>query len=112
MNLPRGMFPLLETPFDETGAVDFASLERLTEDVVTSGVGGVLAPLVASEVHSLTVDERRAIVELASRQIRRRIAFVAGASSDDPDVCRGSARLAGDLGCDGYLVAVPAQLYS
>lgn len=112
MSLPRGIFPLLETPFDESGAVDYASLECLVEDVVHSGVSGVLAPLVASEVHALTEAERRSIVEISWRLIRRRLCLVVGASSEDPAVCRSFARLAGELGCNAYLVAVPTALYA
>jgi 4-hydroxy-tetrahydrodipicolinate synthase len=109
--LPAGIVPLLETPFDEAGAIDFDSLGRLIDDVIAGGVNGLMAPLVASEVHALAVEERIELVAFCARAIRHRVPFVVGASSDDPETCRRFARLAEELGSDAYLVAIPNELY-
>lgn len=102
---------MLETPFDERGRVDFDSLHRLIEDVIQGGIHGLMAPLVASEVHSLTVDERIQIVSTAVATIRHRVPFVVGASSNLAEECRAFAALAAEIGADAYLVAVPGGFY-
>lgn len=58
-----GVFPVLCTPFDELGAVDLGSLDRLADFVLASGASGLTVGGVASEVHKLADEERRAIVE-------------------------------------------------
>jgi 4-hydroxy-tetrahydrodipicolinate synthase len=110
--LPRGIVPLLDTPFDEKGSIDRESLVRLIEDVIRGGVQGLMAPLVASEVHALSGAEREEIVRLCVQTIHDRVPFVVGASSDQPEECRRFAALAEEVGAAAYLVAVPAALYA
>jgi dihydrodipicolinate synthase/N-acetylneuraminate lyase len=109
--LPKGIFPLLETPFDEKGEIDLESLSRLIEDTIAGGVAGLMAPLVASEVHALSLEERETIVRHVATAIAGRIPFVVGASSDRVDECRHFARLAEEVGASAYLVAVPQAAY-
>ncbi len=109
--LPKGIFPLLETPFDEQGNIDYESLTNLIEEVIQAGAHGVMAPLVASEVHALSMDEREKIIRHAVRMIADRVPFVAGASSESAEECRHFASLAEQAGASAYLVAVPPALY-
>jgi dihydrodipicolinate synthase/N-acetylneuraminate lyase len=110
--LPKGIVPLLETPFDENGKLDCDGLLNLVEDTIASGVNGLTAPLVASEVHALSDDERERVITIAARAIGGRVPFIAGASSDHPEVCRRFARLAEQVAAAAYVVAVPAALYN
>ena len=64
-NLPRGIVPLLETPFLENGAIDYDSLHKLVEHSINGGANGLTAPLVASEVQALSISRTRAIGEKA-----------------------------------------------
>jgi len=109
--LPKGFVPLLETPFFENGEMDCESLLALVEDTIEGGVNGLTAPLVASEVHALSNAEREQVVRLAAKAIAGRVPFIVGASSEDPEVSRQFARLAEQVGADGYVVAVPNPLY-
>ena len=47
--LSKGIVPLPDTPFHESGAIDFESSALLIEDVIQGGVNGLMAPLVASD---------------------------------------------------------------
>ena len=109
--LPRGFVPLLETPFFEDGSIDYDGLLALIEDTIAGGTNGLTAPLVASEVHALTKEERQQIITIAAAAIGGRVPFIAGASSDDPDLARHFARIAADTGATAYIVAVPPALY-
>ncbi|HLV86230.1 MAG TPA: dihydrodipicolinate synthase family protein [Candidatus Sulfotelmatobacter sp.] len=109
--LPRGIVPLLETPFLEDGGVDYDSLQKLVEHSIAGGTNGLTGPLVASEVHALSIAEREQIVKISAEAIDGRVPFIVGASSDDPQICRSFARLAERVEAAAYLVAVPNNLY-
>ena len=109
--MPRGIVPLLETPFDEKGAIDLESLTRLIHDTISGGVAGLMAPLVASEVHALSLQEREKVVRHIATVVAGRIPFIVGASSDNVEDCRDFARLAEGVGASAYLVAVPQACY-
>jgi 4-hydroxy-tetrahydrodipicolinate synthase len=109
--LPKGIVPLIETPFLDGGGIDYDSLLRLIEETIAGGANGLTAPLVASEVHSLSNIEREELVTQAARAIAGRVPFIVGASSNDPETCRQFAKLAQAVGATAYLVAVPNLLY-
>ena len=107
----HGIISVVQTPFDERGAVDEASLVRLVEETLACGVNGFLVPVVASEVAELTADERRRIVRLVAATVRGAVRLIVGASSDDPKQCVEQALVASEIDAAAYLVAVPAELY-
>lgn len=109
--LPRGMVPLLETPFLDNGSIDYDSLNRLVEHSITWGTNGLTAPLVASEGQALSLLEREELVKIVYGTIGGRVPFILGASADDPEICRSFAKLAGEVNAAAYLVAVPNALY-
>jgi len=109
--LPRGIVPVLQTPFDERGAVDETSLARLVDSAVAAGASGLLAPAVASEVSTLDAGERGRIVRVAAQAARGRVALIVGASADEASRCVAHAVEAGGIGAAAYLVAVPRGLY-
>lgn len=57
-----GIFPMLVTPFDESGAVALDELSSVTNYQLRAGVSGVSILGLAAEAETLTVDERTAIV--------------------------------------------------
>jgi dihydrodipicolinate synthase/N-acetylneuraminate lyase len=110
-NLPRGIVPLLETPFLDNGAVDYDGLPKLIEYSIAAGANGLTAPLMASEVTALSQGERERIVTVAAGAIAGRLPFIVGATSEDPEVCRFFAKLTEKVSATAYLVAVPNSLY-
>jgi len=109
--LPRGIVPVLQTPFNNGGAVDDESLVKLIATALRGGASGFLAPVVASEVEFLTRQERDEVIRIVSGEIAGRVPFIVGASSDDPDECRHFASLAKQARATAWLVAVPQALY-
>ncbi len=110
--LPKGIVPVLQTPFDREGRIDFESLKRLVTDALRAGASGLLAPAVASEVGYLSADEREQLIRFTAAATKRRIPFVVGASSDAAAECAGFARLAEDVEATAYLLTVPEALYN
>ena len=109
--LERGIVPVIQTPFDSQGAVDYASLHNLVEDAIAGGANGFLVPAVASEVSCLTAEERTKIVRRVAEITAGRVPIIVGASDTRPRVCIEQARMAREVGAAAYLVAVPTELY-
>lgn len=87
-----GTFPVLCTPFRADGAIDTGDFDRLVEFVVACGADGCVYPGVASEVDTLTPDERAAMVARLGARLVGRIPFIVGASAATP--AETSARIA------------------
>ncbi|UKI33603.1 MAG: dihydrodipicolinate synthase family protein [Lentisphaeria bacterium] len=56
--LGRGIWPVVLTPFIDTGAIDFASYRNLLEWYIGNGVDGLFAVCLSSELYQLTASER------------------------------------------------------
>jgi dihydrodipicolinate synthase/N-acetylneuraminate lyase len=110
--MPCGIVPVIDTPFDENGAVDQVSHARVIDDAIAAGATGLVGPVVASEVHALTREEREAMVRFCARAINHRVPYIVGASSSSAEESRRYAALAEEVGAEAYLVAVPDALYS
>jgi 2-keto-3-deoxy-L-arabinonate dehydratase len=68
-----GVLPVLGLPFDNTGALDLHSLERVVHQCIESKVSGVVCFGLASELYKISDSERvqilRVVMETADRQI-------------------------------------------
>ena len=93
-----GVFPVLQSPFDNQDRLDCAVLSCEVEFCIRAGVHGVVYPAIASEFQYLTDDERRAgvraVIEAAAGRIPV-VAGVAGASGAQASVYAEDAREAG-----------------
>ncbi len=105
--LLAGVFPIVSSPFRTDGALDRASLERLTDFISASGVEGAVYPAIASEFATLTPDERREGVEIVARAIADRVAFVVGVSDETPERSAAHARQAAAVGADAVMLLAP-----
>lgn len=108
--IPAGIIPIINTPFGAAGELDLGSLERALEQAVADGVAGCIVPAVASEVHKLTIAERRSLLEATLRFVAGRIPVIGGASAEDFEDVREAARHAMGAGCAAVLVQVPERL--
>ena len=105
-----GVFPVLPTPFDATGAPDATGLATLVRYLLRSGVDGMTFPGVASEVATLSETERAELTALVIREVAGRVPVVAGVSSNDAAVTLRLARLAAGQGAAALMIAAPATL--
>jgi 4-hydroxy-tetrahydrodipicolinate synthase len=92
---PHGLYIPLITPFTDDGELATEALEKLAHDVIDSGAAGLVALGTTGEHATLTVAERRAVLDVAARVCRERgTALIAGAGSNDT---AGTARELRDL---------------
>ena len=73
-----GIYQILQTPFDNEGAIDWDSFASQIDFCLAAGVQGLVAPALASEFFTLSDAERKQTVEFAADAIAGRLPFVVG----------------------------------
>lgn len=68
VEIGRGVWPVMLTPFEDGGAIDWAALDELVEWYIGSGAAGLFAVALSSEMYQLSPEER---VALATRVVAR-----------------------------------------
>ena len=99
----RGVFIIMQTPFEESLAVDEASLRRETDFLVRCGVHGMVWPAGAGETHTLSHDERLRFSKTVVEEARGRIPVVIGVHAPNKFEAVEYARHATAIGADAML---------
>jgi 4-hydroxy-tetrahydrodipicolinate synthase len=105
----EGIFPIMQTPFTDAGALDTDTLAREVQFLDRIGVQGMVWPQLASEYGSLSYEERIAGAEAimqANRALNARPAVVIGVQAADIESAVKYARHADKLAADA-IVAIP-----
>lgn len=105
-----GAFPVLPTLFRDDGAIDEADFLAVIDFALESDVDGVVYPGVASEVDTLTPEERRSQVALLAQRINGRIPIIIGASDPDPQASARHIAQAVEIGAAAAMVMAPLHL--
>ena len=107
----EGVFPIMQTPFTDAGALDLETLRREVRFLDRIGAQGMVWPQMASEYASLTYDERLAGAEALVRankalDAKTRPAVVIGVQASDTETAVKYARHADKLSPDA-IIAIP-----
>lgn len=73
---PKGVYPVMLTPFTEDNKVDYESLGRLIEWYIDAGVAGLFAVCQSSEMFFLSLEERVEITRFVVEKAAGRVAVV------------------------------------
>ena len=99
----RGVYVISVTPFDDGGAIDWDSLDRVTDRYLEAGADGLTILGMMGEAPKLTAEESLAVVR---RVIGRAgVPVVVGVSAPGLAALEGLARDAMDAGAAGVMVA-------
>ena len=104
-----GIYQILQTPFSDSGDIDWGSFAGQIEYCIAVGVHGLVLPALASEFFTLSDAERRAVVEFAAQQSAGRIPLVAGVQALNLRLALEFAEHASQLGVSA-LMAMPPYL--
>ena len=74
----KGLGVALVTPFMENGAVDFAAVARIVDNLVEGGVDYILVLGTTGETPTLTTDERKALVRFVRERVAGRVHLMVG----------------------------------
>jgi 4-hydroxy-tetrahydrodipicolinate synthase len=105
-----GTFPVLCTPFRADGIIAVDDFDRLVEFVLACGADGCVYPGVASEVDTLTAEERAAMIGRLGRQLAGRVPFVVGASAATPEEVSAHIADGARAGARAAMVMAPGGL--
>lgn len=109
LSIAHGVFPIAPTPFHPDGAIDFDSIDRLTDFYAGCGATGLTVLGVMGEAPKLDHSESLAV---ASRYIRRAagLPVVVGVSAPGFAAMAALARASMDAGAAGVMIAPPNTL--
>lgn len=106
----NGVWPVMLTPFTESKEVDWDGLAALTEWYLASGVQGLFAVCLSSEMYDLEDDERLKVAEHVVDVVNGRVPIFASGTFGGPGVRHSEfARKVADTGVDGVVV-IAAQM--
>lgn len=80
----QGVIPVMLTPFDDAGAIDWAGLERLIEWYLAHGADGLFAVCQSSEMMFLSLEERVALGRFVVEKTAGRVPVVVSGHISDP----------------------------
>lgn len=105
MNLKiDGVVPVMLTPFDSTGQIDFAGLGNLTEWYIENGARALFAVCQSSEMQFLSVKERVEIARFVVTQVNGRLPVIAsGHVADDIDDQQAELSAISETGIDAIV---------
>jgi 4-hydroxy-tetrahydrodipicolinate synthase len=105
----KGVYTIAPTPFHDDGAIDWASLDRLTDFYFEVGCDGITVLGVLGEAPKLDADEALAI----TRRVIQRAGgkpIIAGVSAPGFAAMRALTHAVMDAGAAGVMIAPPSHL--
>jgi 4-hydroxy-tetrahydrodipicolinate synthase len=103
----HGVIPAMTTPFTEDLSIDHAFLAQHCKWLVENGCTGVVALGSLGEGATLTLAEKRQVLDTCMRAIGNRAYVVAGVSALSTAEAIAIAKSAEDAGCHGVMVLPP-----
>ena len=74
----RGLGVALVTPFTENGAVDFAAVAKIVDNLIAGGVDYILVLGTTGETPTLSKDERKALIRFVRDRVAGRVKLMVG----------------------------------
>ncbi len=74
----HGVGVALVTPFTENGAIDFAAVAKIVDNLIEGGVDYILVLGTTGETPTLTTDERKALIRFVSDRVAGRTKLIVG----------------------------------
>jgi 4-hydroxy-tetrahydrodipicolinate synthase len=103
----RGIYNIVPTPFEASGELDEASLVRLIDFVIDTGVDGVTVLGVLGEAAKLSESERARVIDISVESAAGRVPVVVGATHAATDRSVAFSREAAARGAAALMVAPP-----
>lgn len=105
-----GVYPIAITPFLEDGAIDFESLDRLTDFFLNCGVPGITYLGVLGEASKLSEEESFQVLSRVLKRIDGRARVIAGVNQTGFENFSRVVARSMDAGASGIMVAPAAGL--
>ena len=109
---PRGVYSIPVTPFHEDGKLDIESLRKCIEFCLEKGAHGIVMPVNASEVATLTDAERIKVIKEGSKVVNGSVHFVAGVTGNSVEQVKESIKIVEDVGVDSIITMPSTKVAS
>ncbi|MBM3792831.1 MAG: dihydrodipicolinate synthase family protein [Acidobacteria bacterium] len=103
----KGVFPIVVTSFHDDGSIDFASLDRLVDHLLSQGAHGLGLFGNASEGYTLLGSERAAMLERIAKRVNGRVPLVVSSGHTGTEGAVELSKQARDLGAAALMVLPP-----
>ena len=103
----QGSIVALVTPMDESGAVDWASLQQLVEFHIAQGTDAIVSVGTTGESATLDEDEHCAVIKATVDYAKGRIPIIAGTGSNSTREAISLTKRAKEVGADACLIVTP-----
>jgi 4-hydroxy-tetrahydrodipicolinate synthase len=103
----KGTGVAIVTPFKNDSTIDFASLGRVINHVITGGVNYIVAMGTTGESVTLNKEEKKAIISYVVEAVDNRVPLVVGIGGNNTQEVINSIRHANLTGVDGILSVAP-----
>lgn len=103
----EGIYPILATPFTNTGEVDEESLRELVRFQLHAKVDGIALFGMASEMYTLLDEERARIADIVADEVKGRVPLVFGSGHTGTEGAVHLSKQAEKAGADALMVLPP-----
>lgn len=103
----RGSIVALVTPMSESGAIDYAALDRLVDLHLREGSQAIVAVGTTGECATLDFKEHLSVVKRIVERVAGRLPVIAGTGSNSTREAIALTAAAADLGADACLLVTP-----
>jgi 4-hydroxy-tetrahydrodipicolinate synthase len=100
-----GVFIIAATPFDDTGAIDYDSTDRMVDFYLGTGVSGMTILGIMGEAPKMAGDEAENFARHVLKRVNERVPVVVGVSAAGIDNMARLSTTSMDLGAGGVMVA-------
>jgi len=103
----KGTGVAIVTPFHESGNIDFGSLEKIIEHVISNGVNYLVSLGTTGESAALSKDEKVAVLDFTIETVNKRIPIVAGLGGNNTQEVINTIKATTFDGVDAILSVCP-----
>ena len=103
----KGCGTALVTPFTEDGNINFEELRKLIEFQIFEDVDALIICGTTGESATLSLEEKKSIIEFAVQIARKRVPIIAGTGSNNTKSCIELSKYAEKVSADGLLLVTP-----
>ncbi|GCD81267.1 2,4-dihydroxyhept-2-ene-1,7-dioic acid aldolase [Parageobacillus thermoglucosidasius] len=103
----KGSIAPVITPFDSEGNIDFETMKKLIDWQIESGSHGISVTGTSGEPSSLTIEERKKVMETAKKAVNGRVPFIPATGSTNHAETLELTKFAQEIGADAAMVIVP-----
>lgn len=104
----QGVYSILPTPMKNDGSLDLRGLEAVIEHNIKGGVNGIVVLGSNGEFPYLSFEEKKEVMQVASKVNNKRVPFIIGASGMFTREVIALAQLALENQADGILSVLPS----